>query len=522
MPNLSVSKRALLGRPCLTCQQRKIKCDRRKPTCERCEKAGFQCEGYPVEPFVLVVPTTEIGKSNKVTLKRIRNRHNVDVPEGKQRELCSPSLTGSINMAPENRMQVLSYFLEKYMPASMTSYRTFETPSSWIRGLPNLLGRWEILDTALTALCLAYISDSSHNNAYMQESQRFYSAVLRRLGSLPLDSMKSANDGVLATTMIMAMYELFHCTYQGLHGWMFHVKGACRLLELRGPPSQALPLNLSLYSRVRITAIWDAYGTRKPLFLARPEWQGLSDTPHDNLLDLLVYIPGLLERLDSIATKTEESLQFGNYKIDLLAIDDLLSCWLAISHRLTNWYSDFESEEFGGLFKTGPLQLQSHPYLDNNTKLHAVFPQVITFRDAYIAQIMLLYWFGETIIHTAMTKLYKIKENYKGVMNKNVIPTSYRSAHQDNMENASKIGDYYATKICQSVASLRGGYGFQIAMVPLWAAQQFFFLCGDLVKFHWCQAVLKGFGKVGGFVLAAALGILTPNQYPGLESSKKE
>lgn len=49
--------------------------------------------------------------------------------------------------------------------------------------------------------------------------------------------------------------QLFHCTYRDLQGWMFHVKGACRLLQLRGPPSPELPLNLSLYSRIRITAV---------------------------------------------------------------------------------------------------------------------------------------------------------------------------------------------------------------------------------------------------------------------------
>lgn len=111
-------------------------------------------------------------------------------------------------MAPENRTQVLAYFLEKYMPASVTSYRTFETPSAWIKGLPNLLGRWEILDTALTALCLAYIGDLHNHKAHLQESQRFYSLVLLKMGSLPLESIKSANQGVLATTMVMAMYEV--------------------------------------------------------------------------------------------------------------------------------------------------------------------------------------------------------------------------------------------------------------------------------------------------------------------------
>lgn len=105
-------------------------------------------------------------------------------------------------------MQVLSYFLERYLPASMTSNRKFITPSSWVRSLPSLLGRWEVLDTALSALCLAYIGDVHQDYMHVHESQRFYNDVLQRLSSMSIDSLKSANEGVLTTTMTMAMYEV--------------------------------------------------------------------------------------------------------------------------------------------------------------------------------------------------------------------------------------------------------------------------------------------------------------------------
>lgn len=36
---------------------------------------------------------------------------------------------------------------------------------------------------------------------------------------------------------------------------MVHVKGAGRLLELRGPPTKENPLDMSLYNRVRTTAV---------------------------------------------------------------------------------------------------------------------------------------------------------------------------------------------------------------------------------------------------------------------------
>lgn len=253
------------------------------------------------------------------------------------------------------------------------------------------------------------------------------------------------------------------------------------------------------------------------MFLAQPEWQGLSETPHDYLLDLLVFIPGLLEKSDKI-TATANELR-GINKVDLFSVGDLLSCWLAVQHSLTNWFYEFDTQEYAGLFKIGPLDPNSHPYLEENQELQAVFPQVITFKDTYIAQIMLLYWFGQVIIHTTTMKLYRIREDHKASVNAKLAPQNQTKGHKETMQDAEKMAEYYATKICQSVASLRGGYGFQIAMVPVWAAQQYFDASGDEKKFLWCQEVLKGFGKVGGFVLAAALGILTPKQYPGLTSN---
>lgn len=200
-------------------------CDRDKPNCHRCQKAGLRCAGYTADTFVLVVPTETPGeKSNKVKLRRARNIHkeSSNSIEGKEKRsgkiihtdqddgdmVLQLSPRACIDVAPENRMQILSYFLEKYLSASVTGQRKILTPSSWILSLPSLLGRWEVLDTSLSAVCLAYIGDIHKDPVHLQESQRFYNVVLRKLRSLRLDSPESANEGVLTTTMTMAMYEV--------------------------------------------------------------------------------------------------------------------------------------------------------------------------------------------------------------------------------------------------------------------------------------------------------------------------
>lgn len=198
-----------------------LQCDRAKPDCHRCQKAGLECGGYSSDSFVLVVPTRISEGTNKVRLRRTKDKENGKTtalqkddksnteggPDGGSKvAVMSPETY--INLAPENRMQVLSYFIERYLPSSMTSHRKFITPSSWVRSLPSLLGRWEVLDTALSALCLAYIGDLHQGYAHLHESQRFYNEALLKLRSMSLDSLKSANEGVLTMTMTMAMYEV--------------------------------------------------------------------------------------------------------------------------------------------------------------------------------------------------------------------------------------------------------------------------------------------------------------------------
>lgn len=256
--------------------------------------------------------------------------------------------------------------------------------------------------------------------------------------------------------------------------------------------------------------LWDAYGSRKMSFLARSEWQNLSDTPHDVLLDSLICIPGLLEATDNILSSTQSG------KVDIAGIDELLSFWHAIHVRLSQWYVTFEDQELEGLYECGPLGPKSHPYLDaEKLHLYSMFPQVISFRDTYVAQNMLMYWFGQLVVHTSMVQLYVAREKHQNRLNSGAFPSEYKGIHKTLRERLQQTGDYYATKICQSTASLKGGYGFQIVMVPLWAAQQFYDICQD-PRYDWCQTVLRNFGAACGFVSAEALGFLKPTQYPGI------
>ncbi|CRG89704.1 Nitrate transporter [Talaromyces islandicus] len=454
-------------------------CDKTKPVCKRCTQTGYQCEGYGEErSFVYVIPT--------------RTPQSHDLPRSQ-----APN---SIHSGAANRVQILSYFLEHYLPNRPLNQREDQTALTWIRSLPASLGKWNFLDMALSALSLAYIGDMHQKQSLLRQGERCYDSALIHMRARL--SQKWVDEGVLAA-----------CMYGGTQGWMFHVKGACWLLKLRGPPSEKSPLDMNLYRRIRAAALWDSYGSGKPTFLAKPEWRGLSDAPYDRLLDILVRLPSLLAKADQIdSTTVPESL-------DISTVQRLLKKCHALRDELIFWYAEFQSKEASPLFYLEPEE--QHPYLEPGSDLQDVFPESVKFQSAYIAQMLLLYWYGEVVVHSVMSHMHRhIREKLQNTTIKSedtVADSQQQQRPHDTIADVETVGDYFASKVCQAMAGCGRnplqGYGFQIAMVPLWAAQQFF-LTRSTRKYIWCQTVLVNFGTKG-FVLAQSLGSLPLRQYPG-------
>lgn len=261
-----------------------------------------------------------------------------------------------------------------------------------------------------------------------------------------------------------------------------------------------------------LSQLWDSYGSGKPTFLAKPEWRGLSDAPYDRLLDILVRLPSLLAKADQIDSNT------GPESLDISTAQRLLKKCHALRDELIFWYAEFQSKEASPLFYLEPET--QHPYLEPGSDLQDVFPESITFQNTYIAQILLLYWYGEVVVHSVMSHMHRhIREKLQNaaVKSDDSVAAAQQENFQDSIADVEAVGDYFASKVCQAMAgcgrnSLQG-YGFQIAMVPLWAAQQFF-LTRSTRKYIWCQTVLVNF-STKGFVLAQSLGSLPLRQYPG-------
>lgn len=211
--------------------------------------------------------TPNSGRSSPVPLRKSQSKLEVQLTHG----LCD-----EIDAAPDCRLQLLAAFLDSYLPQARTGpSQSYETGSSWIESIPDHLGRCRIFDDAVMAFCLAHIGRIKGDTIlWKNHSQRTYISVLTRIGRI-IKTGAPVKEEHLATIMAMAMYEvsaicvngpitatllkytpqLYNCSYGQARSWMVHVQGACSLLEQRGPPSERMPLNAHLYSRLRTVAV---------------------------------------------------------------------------------------------------------------------------------------------------------------------------------------------------------------------------------------------------------------------------
>jgi hypothetical protein len=120
----------------------------------------------------------------------------------------SPWFPARMNTAAMNKLQILHYFLNCYLPDLSASRRERQTPSSWMAELPEILGRFHAVDDSLSALCFAYIGDRHQNEVFARRGADYYHSALGQIKSQLLKT--SVEEGLLHACMILATYEV--CT----------------------------------------------------------------------------------------------------------------------------------------------------------------------------------------------------------------------------------------------------------------------------------------------------------------------
>jgi len=286
-------------------------------------------------------------------------------------------------------------------------------------------------------------------------------------------------------------------------------------------------LNKDLYSKIRTVGFYDSSGRRKATFLANPEWHAAARAkesgepaiePFESLLDIVLYIPTLLERWD-LLEKSDNSPGESNTALELQRLLD------DVEIRLLNWYAELQDESGYPLFWIEDIALSSGG--GDRQDADGRFREIVVFSNARIGYALLLYWCASILLYDTMLRVHSqlqlassLFENLPGRLSLNDpephgetctthtddMPATYRVRELHDIE---RTADTFATRTLQASEALAfyknkvQGLEIQSVMSPLWVSMQFF-ADRSPDKFHRCQAMFKWFSK-HGFAMSAPL-----------------
>ncbi|CUS12718.1 unnamed protein product [Tuber aestivum] len=458
------------------------KCDQKRPECGNCIKSNRVCAGYhravvfrnatgpglsthaakaSVPPDPKTGSSGDGGSANSGTAKDAVIR----LPPRSVKEAHFP-LLATPPPQPHHRSAFVAHFLDWYTPASS---QLGGIPSGWVHSIPFSLNCGvRVFDTAIMAMCTVFVGRWSKDERLVQESTRIYTIALAELSATLSSREVSIRDETLAATMSLAMFETMGCTEPS--GWQRHADGMALLVRLRGPEVHKTGLAHFLFSSFLSVNLINSLIIRRRSFLASEEWRTIPWTnvrrvPVQDLQDLLLELPAILEDQDTLPRSAHPSL--------------LRRC-LDLRARLNAWHENFTRNcpnphywlEFSALNIDPP-----------------VFPTRYQFSNVGVAHTCTFYWTNLIILYSTVIGL---------------TPTS-----EAPLVTIDEIYDLGA-QICMSmeyyISPGKKSYGPVLSMYPLRIAAECFKRMGEKGERStlWCRAIFKILEEKG-IVLARML-----------------
>ena len=171
--------------------------------------------------------------------------------------------------------QLLSSFIVSIGSASSGKLApAFHCHSVW---MSEIAARPEISSTltwAIRAISLSHLGLQMQDRNIIQNSRTMYGKALLQLNKSLQDPVEGLTSDTLSATILLSFYEFMTCTEK--HSWVRHAGGAGNLIRIRGPDRHRSGFDRSVFLSCRYTILMEAFQTRRPCFLALPEWKRLS------------------------------------------------------------------------------------------------------------------------------------------------------------------------------------------------------------------------------------------------------
>ncbi|KAH8670100.1 hypothetical protein BGZ60DRAFT_375305 [Tricladium varicosporioides] len=339
------------SKACITCRKRRKGCDSIRPRCTQCLRAGLPCEGYIRQRLFINKTTTTITTTS--------TQNNTVKPSPLEAVSGSVLLPAALSHSAYEDKYIGLYW-DTYLPSRQLLSRCKDSDriclGGWTTTVQDLYVTSPVLRKALLALCLSTISRRDGQQWMAEEGLKFYVSALQGMSGALKVPANAKNDALLLANKLFSLYEAMYGgdgqeRFRQARSWLAHCGGDMALLISRRPEEyisgyahrlfvdgrMALVNNYPLESYLASSSLL----TRKKSILSHDEWKTIPwslqpKTPKDQLTDILVDIPSLLEDFDIMDSCIYPEKKEAQRQV----LFD--TCW-ALINQLTEWHNNHSS-----------------------------------------------------------------------------------------------------------------------------------------------------------------------------------
>ncbi|PYH67976.1 Zn(II)2Cys6 transcription factor [Aspergillus vadensis CBS 113365] len=220
-------------------------CDRRRPSCTQCLRVNQECSGYR-DPNVLRI----CDQTDEITVK-VEGRGTI---ARKQRK--SPS--SSKSPSPASILPPPTTIDDQVMSHIFTYYVGTTRVQGLLSYLPHLLSTdpSPALQATMKAAGLESMARINRLPELKRAAGEQYGKALIATNNALRDPVSAKSDSTLGAVILLGMYEL-NTFPSPMRGWSQHVRGATKLVELRGMEQLNSSTGLELFRLVRLQNLHD-------------------------------------------------------------------------------------------------------------------------------------------------------------------------------------------------------------------------------------------------------------------------
>ena len=213
----------------------------------------------------------------------------------------------------------------------------------WIPTVRALAEENDNVRTALQACSYAGLGWTREDPALVRYATHLYTKALREINGKLDDPVGVCGDDVLACCRLFSLFEMFgrgHASSPGgspANDWGDHVNGTCHIVELRGAQRHGAGYGAHLYDGVRMTAVIHGLATRQPNRFTQMDWHLPTRTLRDDLFELIIPAPGLLQESDKLSADIKELANDDDQVSVLVKGEELLQRGLHVCEDLRRW-----------------------------------------------------------------------------------------------------------------------------------------------------------------------------------------